>query len=141
MQHHRHVIPALIHKCYIAKRDGTDLTVWGSGRPLRQFIYSLDLARLTIWVLHSYNSSEPIILSVDEADEVSIKDIALMIADAMEFKGNVVFDISKSDGQYKKTASNARLRSHRPDFKFTLMKEALKSTVDWFVANYDTARK
>jgi hypothetical protein len=49
-----HVIPGLIHKCYIAKRDGTDFTIWGSGAPLRQFIYSSDLAELTVWVLRNY---------------------------------------------------------------------------------------
>jgi nucleoside-diphosphate-sugar epimerase len=49
-----HVIPGLIHKCYIAKRDGTDFTIWGSGSPLRQFIYSGDLAALTVWVLRGY---------------------------------------------------------------------------------------
>mmetsp|Transcript_8941 Transcript_8941/g.28387 ORF Transcript_8941/g.28387 Transcript_8941/m.28387 type:complete len:324 (-) Transcript_8941:362-1333(-) len=136
-----HVIPGLIHKCYIAKRDGTDFTVWGSGTPLRQFIYSLDLAALTVWVLNEYDSAEPIILSVDEAAEVSIKDVALMIAEAMEFKGNVVFDTSKADGQHKKTASNAKLRSLRPEFAFTPMGTALKNTVQWFVDNYEKARK
>eukprot|EP00631_Chrysoreinhardia_giraudii_P001482 CAMPEP_0197422592 /NCGR_PEP_ID=MMETSP1170-20131217/16962_1 /TAXON_ID=54406 /ORGANISM="Sarcinochrysis sp, Strain CCMP770" /LENGTH=59 /DNA_ID=CAMNT_0042949937 /DNA_START=1 /DNA_END=180 /DNA_ORIENTATION=+ len=59
----------------------------------------------------------------------------------MEFKGNVVFDTSKADGQYKKTASNKKLRKLRPDFEFTPMDVALKSVVDWFVANYDSARK
>ena len=43
-----HVIPGLIHKCYLAKKNGTDLTIWGTGKPLRQFIYSHDLARLTV---------------------------------------------------------------------------------------------
>ena len=50
-----HVIPGLIHKCYKAKRDGTPFTIWGSGTPLRQFIYSLDLAELTVWVMRSYD--------------------------------------------------------------------------------------
>ncbi len=49
-----HVIPGLIHKCYLAKRDGTEFTIWGSGSPLRQFIYSSDLAELTVWVLRNY---------------------------------------------------------------------------------------
>ena len=55
--------------------------------------------------------------------------------------GNVVFDTTKADGQFKKTASNAKLRSLRPDFEFTPMRDALQKSVDWFVANYDTARK
>jgi len=137
-----HVIPGLIHKCYLAKRDGGDFTVWGTGAPLRQFIYSLDLAALTVWVLRDYDSVEPIILSVDEAAEVSIRDVAYWIAEAMDFPAEkVVFDTSKADGQFKKTASNAKLRQLRPDFEFTPMKQALKQACDWFVANYDTARK
>lgn len=136
-----HVIPGLIHKCYNAKKNGTDFTIWGSGTPLRQFVYSEDLGRLICWVVNSYDSIEPIILSVGEEDEVSIKDVALMVAKAMEFKGNVVFDTTKADGQFKKTANNAKLRSFLPDFQFTTMEEGIKKSVEWFVQNYDTARK
>jgi len=103
------VIPGLIHKCYLAKQNGTPFTVWGSGTPLRQFIYSLDLAELTVWVMRSYDSTDSIILSVPEEREVSIRDVALWIAEAMKFEGEVIFDTSKADGQYKKTASNAKL--------------------------------
>ena len=134
--------PGLIHKCYVAKQTGGEFTVWGSGTPLRQFIYSLDLAALMVWVLRDYDSIEPIILSVGEADEVSIRDVALMIAEAMEIDmKQVKFDTSKADGQYKKTACNDKLMKLRPDFKFTPMKEGIKKSVDWFVANYETARK
>ena len=58
----------------------------GSGKPLRQFIYSRDLATLMIWVLREYKEIDPIILSPDEADEITIKDVALSIVDAMKFK-------------------------------------------------------
>merc|ERR1712007_287667 len=136
-----HVIPGLIHKCYIAKRDGTDFTIWGSGSPLRQFIFAQDLAQLTVWVLREYDSVEPIILSVGEEDEVSIKEVAEMVAEAMDFRGNLVCDTTKADGQLKKTASNAKLRSHLPDYKFTPIREGIKKSVDWFVENYETARK
>jgi len=136
-----HVIPGLIHKCYKAKQDGTDFVIWGSGSPLRQFIYSEDLAELTVWTLREYDSIEPIILSVDEAAEVSIKEVAEMVAEAMEFKGKLVCDTTKADGQHKKTASNAKLRSYRADYQFTPMKEGVKRSVDWFVQNYESCRK
>lgn len=136
-----HVIPGLIHKCYLAKKNNTDFTIWGSGTPLRQFIYSLDLAELTVWVMREYHSPDPITLSVDEADEVSIKDVALAVAKAMKFEGNVVFDSEKADGQFKKTACNKKLRSYRPDYKFTSIEDGIQKSVDWFVANYDTCRK
>ncbi|VDK78395.1 unnamed protein product [Cylicostephanus goldi] len=81
-----HVIPALIHKTYIAKKEGKPLEVFGTGRPLRQFIYSLDLARLFVWVLRSYDEVEPIILSVSEEDEVSIADAVEAIVKAFDFQ-------------------------------------------------------
>ena len=136
-----HVIPGLIHKCYIAKRDGEPFKVWGSGKPLRQFMYSEDLAELTVWVMRDYHSPEPIIISVDEAAEVSIKDVALAIVRAMKFEGEVVFDNSKSDGQFKKTASNAKLRQLKPGHQFVGIEEGIQKAVDWFVENYDMCRK
>ncbi|ROL43046.1 GDP-L-fucose synthase [Anabarilius grahami] len=136
-----HVLPGLIHKTYLAKKEGKPLQVWGSGRPLRQFIYSPDLARLFVWVLREYNEVEPIILSVGEEDELSIKDAVDAVVEALGFKGDVIYDTSKADGQFKKTASNAKLRKYLPDFKFTPFKAAIKETCDWFVANNDIARK
>ncbi|XP_045607495.1 GDP-L-fucose synthase [Procambarus clarkii] len=136
-----HVLPGLIHKVYTAKKNGTDFTVWGTGRPLRQFVYSLDLAKLIIWVLREYDEISPIILSVDEDDEVSIKEAGEMVVEAFDFKGKVVYDTSKADGQFKKTASNAKMRKYLPDFQFTPIQEGIKETVNWFIENYDTARK
>ncbi|XP_070764806.1 GDP-L-fucose synthase-like isoform X2 [Enoplosus armatus] len=136
-----HVLPGLIHKAYAAQKEGKPLVVWGSGTPRRQFIYSLDLARLFLWVLRAYPEVDPVILSVGEQEEVSIKEAAEAVVQALDFKGEVVFDTSKADGQFKKTASNTKLRRYLPDFTFTPFKEALKDTCDWFVANYDSARK
>jgi len=140
-----HVLPGLIHKVYMAKRDNKPFVVWGSGSPLRQFVYSRDLARLFLWVLRNYDEAEPIILSVAEEDEISIKEAAQLIVEGMDFKGEVVYDTSKSDGQHKKTASNAKLKSYLsksfPEFQFTPVKQAIKESCDWFVQNYETARK
>jgi len=135
-----HVIPGLIHKAYNAKKNDSELLIWGSGSPLRQFIYSEDLARLTVWVMREYHSPEPIILSVGEEDEVSIEHVARSVAKAMGVE-KINFDTTKSDGQFKKTASNAKLRTFLPDFKFTPIEEGIQKTVEWFNANYDTARK
>ena len=91
--------------------------------------------------MRSYHSPEPIILSVGEEDEVSIADVAKGVAEAMDFQGKIVFDTTKSDGQFKKTANNSKLMSLYPEFKFTPIKEGLKQACDWFVENYETARK
>ena len=136
-----HVVPGLIHKCHLAQSTGSDFVIWGSGTPLRQFIHSSDLAALTVWALRSYHSTEPIILSVDEEAEVSIRDVALMVAETMGFTGKVVFDTSKADGQHKKTASNRKLRALNPGYTFKPMREGIAETCAWFKANYDTARK
>ena len=80
-------------------------------------------------------------LAVDEADEVSIAELGQMVADAFQLEHGVVMDTTKDDGQFKKTASNQKLRKYLPDFKFTPLREAIKANVDWFVDNYETARK
>jgi GDP-L-fucose synthase len=136
-----HVIPGLIHKCYLAKQESKPFIVSGSGKPLRQFIYSHDLAKLILWVLESYNDKEPIILSVDEKDEVSIEDVSKMIANKMNYCENMTFDISKPDGQYKKTADNSKLMKLIKDFQFTSIERGINETVEWFQNNYNNCRK
>jgi len=64
-----------------------------------------------------------------------------MIAKAMKFEGKVVFDTSKSDGQFKKTASNKKLASLHPEYKFVPIQEGLEASCRWFEENYDNARK
>jgi GDP-L-fucose synthase len=136
-----HVIPGLIHKSYLAKQKNEDFTIWGTGKPMRQFIFSEDLARLTVWVLRSYEEIDPIILSVDEQAEMPIAEVARLVAEAMGYAREVQCDTSKADGQFKKTASNAKLRKYLPDYKFKPIEEGIKESVDWFVANYDVARR
>jgi len=135
-----HVIPGLLHKCYLAKKNKTPFIVSGTGKPLRQFIYSRDLARLIIWVLREYTEIDPIILSVGEKDEISIKDVADSIVKAVGFEGEYSFDATKADGQFKKTASNSKLIKYLPDFQFTPFDVAIKESTDWFLQNFDTAR-
>ena len=134
-----HVIPSLIHKCYLAKKNNTEFKVWGSGKPLREFIYSKDIGKLTNWVLDNYDESEPIIFSTSQ--EISIKDLVTLIVDAMNFKGKVIFDITKPEGQFRKPADNSKLKSYLPEFEFTTIEDGIKETVDWFCKNIESARK
>ena len=136
-----HVIPALIHKCYLAKESGEDFVVRGTGSPLRQFIYSTDLAKLMMWVLEKYEEDGSIILSVGEKDEVSIKDVAMEIGRAFDYEDRIVFDTTFSDGQYKKTADNHKLMNLIGDFEFIGIEEGIKRSVKWFVENYESCRK
>ncbi|KAJ8522417.1 hypothetical protein ONZ45_g1004 [Pleurotus djamor] len=135
-----HVIPALIHKCYLAKKNNTPFIVAGTGKPLRQFIYSHDLAKLFIWMLREYDDVEPVILSVGEDEEVSIKEVADAIVKAVDFQGEYSFDTTRADGQYRKPASNKKLLSLMGGFQFTPFNQALEDSVKWFLENYETAR-
>ena len=134
-----HVIPSLIHKCYLARENNTDFIVWGSGNPLREFIYNKDIAQLSRWVLDNYTESEPIILSTSE--EISIKEVVHFIVELMDFKGKVIFDNTKPDGQYRKPSDNSKIKKYLPDFKFTSLYDGLKETIEWFEKNYNNIRK
>jgi len=134
-----HVIPGLIHKCYLAKKNNTDFVMWGSGKPLRQFLYVKDFARLMIWGLFHYDDTETMILGPPE--ETSIGDIAEIIRKHMGYERNVVNDTTKSDGQYKRTMSVEKLLKHHPNFKFTPLDVGLAETCKWFNENYEAARK
>lgn len=134
-----HVLPSLIHKCYIARENNTPLTIWGSGNPLREFIFSRDVAKLTEWVLENYNEDEPIILSTSE--EISIKDVVGIIVELMNFKGEVVFDSTKPDGQFRKPSDNSKIKNYLPNFKFTPIYDGLKETIEYFEKNYNLIRK
>ncbi|ORY02988.1 epimerase-domain-containing protein [Basidiobolus meristosporus CBS 931.73] len=136
-----HVIPGLIHKCYLAKKNSEKFVVSGTGKPLRQFIYSRDLAKLFIWVLREYPEIDPIILSVGEEDEISIKDVADAIVKSVGFTGTYEFDTSRADGQFKKTASNDKLKRYIPEFEFTPFSVAIDESVQWFLDNFEKARK
>ncbi|GAB1520430.1 hypothetical protein RhiTH_003505 [Rhizoctonia solani] len=136
-----HVIPGLIHKCYLAKKNGTPFVVSGTGKPLRQFIYSRDLAKLFIWMLRDYESVEPLILSVGEDEEVSIRSVADAIVKAVGFEGEYKFDTSRADGQFRKPASNKKLLELTGGFEFTPFDKALDETVKWFLENYDSGAR
>lgn len=133
-----HVLPALIHRCFLAREQGKDLEVWGSGKPLREFIYAEDVAKLSEWALDHYHEAEPIILSTSQ--EISIKELVEMVVELLRFKGKVIWRSDRPDGQYRKPSDNSKLRSYLPDFQFTPLYQGLKQTIEWFEANYPNIR-
>jgi len=136
-----HVIPALIHKCYKAKKNKKKFVICGSGKPLRQFIYSIDLAKLLMWCLLEYKEKDSIILSVGEKEEISIKQLGIEIAKQFSYEHMIEFDESYSDGQFRKTADNSKLMELNKTFSFTKMEEGIKNTIEWFIHNYHECRK
>jgi GDP-L-fucose synthase len=132
-----HVIPSLIHKCYIAKENNTDFEIWGTGKPYREFIYSKDVGYIAEWVLENYDDPEPLIISPDE--EINIAVLAQDIAWKMGFEGNIVFNQEK-DGQFRKPSDNGKLKNLFPNYKFVPIEIGLHKTIEWFKENYDKAR-
>lgn len=139
-----HVIPGLIHKAYLAKKNNQPFVLKGSGKAFRQFIYADDMAKLILYMIDNYNKTDSIILSVDMDREVSIETIAVIITNKFGIE-KIKYDTSFSDGQYKKTANNAKLRNflqeHNISFEFTPIDIGLNDTIDWFIENYEICRK
>lgn len=120
-------------------KTGEDFVVWGTGKPLREFIYSKDVAKLTEWVLDEYDEDEPIIFSTSH--EISIRDLVDLLVQEFNFKGKVIFDDTKPDGQFRKPSDNSKIKKYLPDFEFTPIEVGIKETVNWFINNYENARK
>ncbi len=116
----------------------SEFKVWGSGEPLREFIFSEDVAKLTRLLYDNYEGGDPVILST--AEEISISEIVGIIADLMEYDGQIIFDRTKPDGQYRKPSDNSVIKNMFPDFEFTPVKEGLRKSIDWFNENYPKVR-
>lgn len=134
-----HVIPGLIHKCYLSKISNTKMIVKGTGKPLRQFLFSEDLAKIIMLVLETDKKIDNLIVSPKY--EISIKSVAEKINKIMKNNDDILFDSSFSDGQFKKTSDNSKLLNFFPNFKFTDIEEGLDYTIKWFNNNYFKIRK
>lgn len=122
------LIPNLILKFKEAIKNNSDVIINGTGKPLRQFIYSLDLANIIKFLTINYMDTKPIICCSN--DEISINDLSNQIAEVMNFKKNIIFDTNKPDGNLKKTVSNYYLKKIMPNVSFTPLKEGLKETIN-----------
>jgi GDP-L-fucose synthase len=134
-----HVVPALIRKFHEAQLRGDDkVVIWGTGKPLRDFTFARDAARIILWLSENYDDSEPI--NIGNPEEVSIRDLVDMIGNEMNFKGTAVFDNTKPDGQYRKPCSNAKLRSLGWDGEYVSLREGLRETIKSFKERYPEVR-
>ena len=134
-----HVVPALIHKCYLAKKNRKTFEVWGDGTPLREFVYSKDVANIVDLLIQKYTGTEPVIIS--NPTEYSIKQVVDLIVENMGFKGKVKWLTDKPNGQHRKPSSNAKLLSIIGDYEFTTLEKGLKESIEWFILNYPKVRK
>ena len=133
-----HVLPALIRRFHEAKgRGDTTLTVWGSGTPRREFLHVDDLAEAVVYLMNSYESAE--IVNIGWGEDVTIRELAEMIAAATGFQGRLTFDTSRPDGTPRKLLDTSRLTSLGWTPKITL-KTGIESTYAWFKEHLAEAR-
>jgi GDP-L-fucose synthase len=124
-----HVIPALIKKCIDAKSKKSTITVWGTGKPTREFLYVDDAAEAIILAAEKYNKPEPI--NIGAGFEISIKDLVKLIVKLTGFKGRVIWDKSKPDGQPRRCLDTARARKEF-GFKAKInFKKGLEETIKY----------
>lgn len=134
-----HVVPALIRKFHEAKIYGYDyVDIWGSGKPLREFTFARDAAKIILWLAENYDGAEPV--NIGNPEQVSIEQLACMIAEEVGYKGSGKFDKSKPDGQYEKPSSNAKLISLGWKGEYTPLREGLRETIKSFQARYPNIR-
>lgn len=133
-----HVVPALIRKFHEAKVNGEDsVQVWGSGNPRREFLHVDDLADAAVYLMGNYSGEE--IVNVGVGEDVSIRELAELVADVVGFEGELSFDVSKPDGTPRKLLDVSKLEGLGWSAKISL-KDGLVDTYQWFKANQSTFR-
>lgn len=125
-----HVLPALIRKFHEAKVNNAEsVTIWGSGKPKREFLFVDDLAEALIFLMINYDDSE--IINVGSGEDISISDLASLIKDIIGYKGQIVFDISKPDGTPRKLLDVSKI--HSLGWKYsTDIKTGIQKTYKYF---------
>jgi GDP-L-fucose synthase len=126
-----HVIPALIRKCVEAvEKNEPEITVWGTGKPTREFLFVEDCAEGILLAAEKYNKSDPVNLGA--GFEISIKDLVGLIAGLAGFTGEVVWDTTKPDGQPRRRLDTERANEEFGFVAKTGLEEGLKKTIEWY---------
>jgi GDP-L-fucose synthase len=126
-----HVLPALMRKAHDAKKSGaSELVVWGTGKPRREFLHVDDLASACLFLLGKYDSPE--IINVGWGEDISIRELAELICDVVGFQGKLAWDSTKPDGTPRKLLDVTKLRNlgWKPSIP---LREGIVRTYDWFL--------
>lgn len=130
---HSHVFPAFISKFHEAKiNNQPSILLWGTGKPMREFLHSDDLADACLFIMKKYNSSE--IVNIGTGKDLTIKDLATKISRAVGYKGNIIWDKSKPDGSSRKLLNITKLRNLGWKHKIGLDK-GINDTYKWYKKN------
>ena len=132
-----HVLPALIRKAHEAKASGGPVVIWGTGTPRREFLHVDDLAAACVFLMRRYSSED--LVNVGWGEDVSIRELAELIGEAVGFHGGFEFDASKPDGTPRKLLDVSRLRAlgWAPEIS---LRQGLRMTYDWFLAHLNDYR-
>lgn len=134
-----HVLPALLRKFHEAKvSQSPTVTVWGTGEPLREFLFVDDLADALIFLMQNYEETE--FVNVGTGQEVSIKELALTIKSVVGYDGDLVFDASKPDGTPRKLLDVSKLQALGWEANVEL-KDGIEKTYQWYLDNLDSIRQ
>lgn len=135
-----HVIPALIRKCAEAQQNGKpEIVLWGDGTPTREFLYVEDAAEGILLAAEQYNESRP--LNLGTGEEISIKNLAGMIAAELGFHGRIRWDHTKPNGQPRRCLDVSRIKQTIGFQAAHSLRDGLKKTIQWYRANRDALRE
>lgn len=127
-----HVIPALIKKFVDAKRNGDpSVTVWGTGKPTREFLYVDDCARAIVQATLQYDKADPV--NIGSSFEISIFDLAHLVAKIVGYTGDIIFDASKPDGQPRRKLDVSRAKKEFDFMSQVTFEEGLSKTIKWYM--------
>jgi GDP-L-fucose synthase len=137
--HNSHVLPALIRKVHEAKQTGhRRITVWGSGKPRREFLHADDLAEACVFLLEHYD--KPDLINVGCGEDITIRDLAETVCDVLGFEGTLEFDTSKPDGTPRKLLDISKIKALGWTPKISL-RDGIADAYRWFLENVDHVRR
>jgi GDP-L-fucose synthase len=135
-----HVIPALIRKCVEARDGGRqEIVCWGDGTPTREFLYVEDCAQAIVLAAEKYEQSDPV--NIGTGKEISIKSLAELIAELTGFRGNIVWDKSKPNGQPRRCLDVSRAKDLFGFVAKTSFRSGLEKTIEWYMRNQGAASR
>ncbi|MCG7985715.1 MAG: GDP-L-fucose synthase [Candidatus Thiodiazotropha lotti] len=133
-----HVLPALIRKFHEAKEQGDEnVTIWGTGKPRREFLYVEDMADACIYIMNKQGFNDVVNIGVGE--DITIGDLARLVGEVVGFEGNLIFDKNKPDGTPQKLLDVTRLSSLGWQAQ-TSLKDGIQATYQWFLDNQTNIR-
>ncbi len=133
-----HVLPALIRKVHDAKVESqSEVTVWGTGKPRREFLHADDLASAAVFLMQHYNEAE--IINVGTGEDVTIGELARLVSEMVGYGGRLTFDTTKPDGTPRKLLDVSRLHALGWHHQITLA-DGIRSTYDWYLQNTGSTR-